>query len=186
MSTGSWIAVVVAASIIASVVGVLATLPVWTRGAGRRLVPALLTAQAGGVIVVATITVAAAIRSWQLLDRPTAHVTSTLATVSQIDGDGRMFALIVLAVVAIGWLSAFLLVLAARFAAGVDPTERTIACAVLGLEIGLCGYGLAACLGGSRSAPALVAAVNLPLAMAAMVACWPPHVFDAFSSPEAP
>ena len=184
MSTGSWVAVVFAASIIAAVVGMLATLPIWTRGPGRRLVPALLTAQAGGVIVLGTIAVAAAVRSWQLVDRPTAHVTRTLVTVSRIDGDGRMYALIVLVLVAVAGLSALLLVLAARFAAGSDPTERTIACAVLGLEIGLCGYGLAACLGGSRSAPALLAVVNLPLAMAAMIACWPPHGVDAFA-PEA-
>ena len=186
MSTGSWLAVVIAASIIACVVGVLITLPVWTRGAGRRLVPALLTAQAGGVIVVGAIAVAAAIRSWQLLGRPTAPVTRSLVTVSRIDGDGRMFALIILTVVAMASLSALLLVLAARFAAGDDPTERTIASAVLGLEVALCGYGLAACLGGSRSAPALVAAVNLPLAMAAMVACWPARTFDGLASPEAP
>jgi hypothetical protein len=180
VSTGSWVAVVVAASILAAVVGVLCTLPVWTRHRGPRLVPALLTVQAGGVLVVSTIATTAAIRSWQLIDRPaSAHVARTLLSVSRADGDGSMFALLVLAFVLVGGLSTLLLLLAARFAATSDPAERTIACAVLGLEIGLCGYGLAACLGGSRSGPAVVAVVNLPLAMAAMVACWPPHAHDA-------
>jgi len=180
MSTGDWVAVAVAASVLAVVVGVLFTLPVWTRRSGPRLVPALLTLQAGGVLVLGTIATAAAVRSWQLVDQSaTAPVARTLITVSRIDGDGSMFALIVLALIAVAGLTAVLLLLAARFAATTDPTERAIACTVLGLEIGLCGYGLAACLGGSRSLPALAAVANLPLAMAAMVACWPPHALDA-------
>jgi hypothetical protein len=180
MSDGAVVAVVVAASVLAVVVGVLCTLPLGTRRNGPRLVPALLTVQAGGVLVVATVATAAAVRSWQILDRPAdAHVAHTLLTVSRVDGDGSVFALIVLALVALGALSTALLLIAARYAATTDPTERAIACAVLGLEIGLSGYGLAACIGGSRSVPAVLAVVNLPLAMAAMVGCWPPHARDA-------
>jgi hypothetical protein len=179
VSTGDWVAVTAAASVLAIVVGVLGTLPIWTRREGPRVVPALLTLQAGGVLVVGTIATTAAVRSWQLLDRPPgAHVARSLVTVSRIDGDGSLYALIVLTLVAVAVLSAALLLLAARFAATSDPTERTIACAVLGVEIGLCGYGLAACIGGSRSAPAFLSVANLPLAMAAMVVCWPPHGAD--------
>jgi hypothetical protein len=184
VSGGDWVAVTVAASMLAVVVGVLATLPVWTRRDGPRIVPALLTLQAGGVLVVGTIATGAAVRSWQLVDRPPgAHVARSLLTVSHIDGSGSLYALIVLALVAVAGLSATLLLLAARFAATSDPTERTIACAVLGVEIGLCGYGLAACIGGSRSLPALLSVLNLPLAMAAMVACWPPHGADLLPEP---
>jgi hypothetical protein len=179
VSTGDWVVVVVAGAILAVVVGVLATLPIWTRRGGPRVVPALLALQAGGVLVVGTVATAAAVRSWQIIDRPAgAHVARTLITVSHIDGDGSLYALIVLTVVAVAGLAAALLLVGARFAATSDPTERTVACAVLGVEIGLCGYGLAACIGGSRSAPALLSVVNLPLAMAAMVACWPPHGAD--------
>jgi hypothetical protein len=184
MSDGARVAVVIATSIVAVVIGVLCTMPVWTRRRGPRLVPALLTAQAGGVLVVATLATAAAVRSWQLLDRPAdAHIARTLLTVSRVDADGSAYALVVLTVLALGALSTALLLIAARYAASTDPTDRSIACVVLGLEIGLCGYGLAACIGGSRSAPALVAVVNLPLAMAAMVACWPPHAHDAIPEP---
>lgn len=183
MSTGSAVAVVAAASVLALVVGVLLTLPVWRGGAGPRLVSALLTVQAGGVLVLGAIATTAAARSWLLVDRDPARAAgSTLISVSRIDGDGSMFALVVLGIVALTGLAAVLLLLGARFAASAHTTERAIACAVLGLEIGLSGYGLAACLNGSRSAAALVAVVNLPLAMAAMIACWPPHVLDLLPS----
>jgi hypothetical protein len=178
VSSGASIAVTVAATLLAITLGVHFTLSVWTQSPAarsHRLVAALLTLQAGGALVLGTIATTAAARSWQLIDRPVdAPAGPNLFTVSRIDGNGSMFALIVLAVVAAAALSAVVLLLAARFVVGHDPAERWIACIVLGLEIGLCGYGLSAALGGSHSAPALLAVVNLPLAVAGMVVAWPP------------
>jgi hypothetical protein len=178
VSGGTWLAVVVAALAASAVAGVLFTLPVWTGRRGPRLVALLLTVQGGGALVVGAVVASAAVRSWQLVDDPSRRVTPTLMTVSRADGDGSMFALILLGVVALAVLSAIVLFLSARFSTGEVPTERTFACIVLGLEVGLSGYGLAAALAGTRSAAAIVAVVNLPLAMAAMVACLPPRSLE--------
>jgi hypothetical protein len=180
MTGGTLALTLVAGAAIAVVIGVLGTLPVWTRAHGRRLVAILLTAQGGGVFVVGAITSGAAVRTWQLVDRPAnAHIAPTLITLSRIDGDAHMYALLLLATVAATALTVLLLFVSARFAVTEEPADRWIACTVLGLEIGLCGYGLAAFLTGSRSVPAVLSVINLPLAMAAMVACWPPRPLDA-------
>jgi hypothetical protein len=179
VSGGSWAAVVVATVVASATLGALFTRPIWTRRDRSRLVPLLLALQGGAALVVGAIVAGAAVRSWQLVDRPaSAPVRRTLMTVSRVDGDGSIFALVVLAVVAAAVLGAVVLFLAARFATTDAPAERTIACVVLGLQVGLCGYGLAALLGGTRTAATVVSVVNLPLAMAAMVACWPPRALD--------
>jgi hypothetical protein len=176
VSSGTWVAVIAAALVASAVAGALFTLPVWTRSRRPRAVAMLLTLQGGGALVVGAIVASAAVRSWHLLDEPASkHVAPTLMSVSRIDGDGSMFALVLITVVAAAVLSAIVLFLSARFAAGDVPAERTVACIVLGLEIGICGYGLAALLGGTHGAAPVLAVVNLPLAMAAMVACWPPR-----------
>ena len=93
---------------------------------------------------------------------------------SRIDGDGRLFPLLVL-LLALGTLSAVVaLAMAARFAAGHDPTERYVACGVLGLEICVGGYGAARLVTAGASPTAVVLAAHLPLAMLALVRCWPP------------
>ena len=179
MSAGDWVAVLAAILAASAVAGALFTLPAWRERGGSRLVAGLLAVQGGGALVVGAVGASAAARSWQLVDRPaTQPVTHTLLTVSRIDGQGSMFALILVAVVAASVLSAIVLFLSARFARGAVPSERTIACVVLGLEIGLCGYGLAALLGGSHEPATVASVVNLPLAMAGLLACWPPRAAD--------
>jgi hypothetical protein len=179
MTTGDWIAVV-AAVVVASVpVGVLLTWSVWRRGSGPRLVPALLTLHAGAVVVVGTIGAAAAARSWQLVDPDRREeAASALLDVSRIDGDQSLYALLVLLLVAVTGLLAVLLAQAARFAAGDDPGGRTIACAVLGLEIGVAGLGLAQVVTGETTALTWLGLGHLPVLIAAMVSCWPPHPAD--------
>ena len=68
---------------------------------------------------------------------------SALLHVSRIDGDGSMYALLVLALAFGTLLAVVALALAARFAAGTDPLERLVASAVLGLEICVGGYAAA-------------------------------------------
>ena len=180
MSNADWVLVVLASLLAAVPVGVLLTWPVWRRSGGRRLVPALLTLHVGVVMVVGTIGTAAAVRSWQLVERePQQEAASALLDVSRVDGDRALYALLVLLLVAITGLLALLLSQAARFAAAADAVGRTIACAVLGLELGLAGLGLARLVTGDRSALTWVAVAHLPVLVAAMVVCWPPHPADA-------
>lgn len=176
MSLSSWTVVVVATVLAAAPFGVLLTWPVWRRTRRWRPVPALLALHAGAVVVVGAIAVAAAGRSWQLVDRdPQEEAAAALLDVSRIDGDRALYALLVLLLVALTGLLTLLLAQAARFAAGEDPGGRTIACAVLGLEIGVAGLALAQLVSGDRSALTWLGVGHLPLLIAAMVACWPPH-----------
>jgi hypothetical protein len=179
VSTADWVAVVAASVLAAIPVGVLLTWPVWRHGSGRRLVPALLALHTGAVVVVGTIGIAAAVRSWQLVDRDqTEQAASVLLDVSPVDGDQALYALLVLLLVAVTGLLTVLLSQAARFAAGDDPGDRTIACAVLGLEIGVAGLGIAQLVAGEASALTWLAIGHLPVLIGAMVACWPPHPAD--------
>lgn len=163
------------------VLGVLLTLPVWSAPRRLRPVPALLTVHAGLVAVMGVVATASAARSWQLIDRdPQRPVAATLLAVSRIDGDGDLYALLVLFLAFGTLLAVTALALAARFAAGSDPTERMVACAVLGLEICVGGYGAAHLLSGGHGAATIALTLQLPLAMAAMVTCWPPAPEDAW------
>lgn len=173
MSTGSWVAVSVAALLASTVLGVHLTRPVWSGGPARWLAPLLLAVQCGMALVAGIVGVAAAARSWQVLHDP-ATGSSPLLDVSRIDGDGSMYALLVLGLTAGTVLTVVVLGLSARFAAGSDPVERIVACAVLAAEIFVGSLGLWQVLQGSRGAVALGLLVQLPLAIAAMVSCWPP------------
>jgi hypothetical protein len=174
MTSSQWVVVAVAGLLAAGTVGVLFTLPIWRGDRRGGLVSALLTAHTGLIAVLGFAAVGAAVRSWQLVDDPTQPVPRTLIEVSRIDGDRRLFALIVLLLALGTVLAVVALAMAARFAAGDDATERYIACGVLGLEICVGGYGVARCFIGSPSATAVVLTAHLPIAMLAMVRCWPP------------
>jgi hypothetical protein len=176
VSSGQWLLVCLAALPMAVVVGVLLTWPVWTEGrSGARLVPALLAVHTGVVVVGGTVATAAAVRSWQVVGEPEERAADPLLDVSRIDGDTSMYALVVLLLVAATALLGLLLAVATRFAASEHTVDRTIACAVLGLELGLSGLGLAFVAGGSRNPVALLAVLHVPVLTTAMVACWPPH-----------
>ena len=179
MRNGDWVAVVAATVLAAIPIGVLLTWPVWRRGSGPRLVPALLALHTGAVVVVGSIGIAAAVRSWQLVDKDQKEeAASALLDVSRVDGDQALYALLVLLLVAVTGLLAVLLSQAARFAAGTDPGDRTIACAVLGLEIGVAGLGIAQLVTGDATALTWLGIGHLPVLVAAMVACWPPQPAD--------
>jgi hypothetical protein len=173
VTDGEWAVVAVAVLLAGATAGVLLTLPIWT-GTRPPFAAALLSIHAGVVGVVGAIAVAAAARSWQLVGRDPGEPVAGLLQVSRIDGDDSMLALLVL-VLALGTcLSVAALALASRFATGDDPAERVVACAVLALEICVGGYAVARLLAGSRAGGTVAVALQLPLAMLAMVACWPP------------
>jgi hypothetical protein len=180
MSSGSWFVVTVAVAACGAVLGVLLTRPVWAARSERPLVPLLLSVHSGVAAIVGIVATAAATRSWQLIteDPPTEHAP-VLLEVSRIDGDSSMYALLVLGLAFVTVLSVVALALASRFSAGSDPTERMVACAILGFEVCLSGYAAAQVVGGSRSAVALAATIHLPVAVWAMVACWPPADAEA-------
>lgn len=174
MTNGEWVAVGAAGVITGSVLGGLLTRSVWIASGRRRLVAGLLALHAGLVAVLGIVATAAAARSWQLIGRPATEHASALLQVSRIDGDGSMYALLVLALAFGTLLAVVALTLASRFAAGTDPTERMVACGVLGLEICVSGYAGAHLLTGSHSPVVLLVTLQLPLVMLAMVSCWPP------------
>jgi hypothetical protein len=173
VTTSEVIVVAVAGTLAAGVLGVLLASPAWRgRHNAPRLVSALLGLHAGGAVVGGAILAGGAVEGWRQ-DEETA--SSALLDLSYQDGDGHMYVLLLLFIVATAVATAVLLVVAARSAAGSDTGSRALACAVLGLEIGLCGYALARVVSGSQNAAFVVGVVHLPILMAAMVATWPTH-----------
>ena len=175
-STATWTVVWAAGIAAALMVGVLLTLPAWRSRSGARVAVALLTVQAGAVAVAGTVLGAAAIRTWQLIDRPPEDPTATaLLRLSRVDGDTAFFALVVLLVVAAASLVGAITAVGARFAAGADPVERFIACAVLAIELGAAGYALVRLVLGAHGWPYLASALAFPLIALAFATCWPPR-----------
>lgn len=176
MGSGDWAVVTAAVVLAAGCLGILLTRSLWLRRAGwPGPVATLLTFHTGAVAVVGTITAAAAARSWQLVERgPGRAADAALLGLSPDDGDGSLFALIVLFVVFGTVLATTALALSARFAAGDEAGERTVACGVLGLETCAAGYGAAQVLTGQHGVATVVLALHLPVAIAAMAVCWPP------------
>jgi hypothetical protein len=177
--TGSWAAVAIAGGLAAVVVGLLLTLPAWRQRGGARLAVVVLTAQTGAVVVLATVLTGVAVRSWQLIDRPADAAPATaLVRLSRVDGDTAFFALMVLLTVVLAGLLATLTALAARFAAGTDPLQRSIASALLAVEIGGCGYAIVCLLLGAHGWPYVAGALATPFVALALVACWPRRTAD--------
>ncbi|MGH9275907.1 MAG: hypothetical protein ACRDZU_14780, partial [Acidimicrobiales bacterium] len=161
-STATWTIVWAAGIVAALVVGVLLTLPAWRVRSGARVAVAVLTAQVGAVVVAGTVLGAAAIRTWQLIDRPPDDPATALLRLSRVDGDTAFFALVVLLVVLAASLVATVTAVAARFAAGADPVERSIACAVLAIELGGAAYALVRLVLGAHGWPYLGGALAFP------------------------
>lgn len=179
-SATTWTAVWLAAALAAVVVGVLLTLPAWRAGGGARVAVGVLSAHAGAAVVGGAVLIGAAVRSWQLIEQaPDAAPEPALLRLSRVDGDTAFFALMVLVVVILGALLTLLLVLAARFAATDDTLHRGIACAVIAVEILAAGYAIARALDGADAWPYLAGATQVPVTIAAFIACWPRHLPDS-------
>jgi hypothetical protein len=172
VTAGQWAVVAVAGALAAAVLGTLLTHTAWVGRRVPRLVPALLGVHAGAVLVGGAVLIAGAVMSWADVNEQVAS-SPTLIDLGHGDGDGDMYALLALFIGAGTLASAALLALAARCAASTDPGSRALACVVLGLEIGLCGFALSEVVSGSRAPVYLVGVVHLPVLMAAMVATWP-------------
>jgi hypothetical protein len=173
-STTTW-TIVWAAGIAATVVlGVLLTLPAWKAPGGARLAVIVLTVQTGAVAVAGTVVGAAAIRTWQLIERPVdAPPAHALLRLSRIDGDTALFALIILLVAVSMGLVGTITATAARFAAGADPLERSLACGVLAVELGGAGYGVVRLVLGEHSWPYLAGTLAFVPIAVAFATCWP-------------
>lgn len=181
---GAWTAVGIAGGLAAILVGLLLTLPAWRRRGGARVAVALLTAQTGAIVVTATVLTGVAVRSWQLIDRPADAAPATaLLRLSRVDGDTAFLALMVLVTVVLAALLATLTALGARFAAGTDPMERSIASAILAVEVGGCGYAIACLLLGAHGWPYVAGALPAPVVALALVACWPRRTADGSGAP---
>lgn len=171
---GTWTAVWVAGTVAALVVGVLLTLPALRERGGARLAAAILSVQTGTVVVAGTVLTAVGVRSWQLMDRPLdAEPAAALVRLSRVDGDTAFLALMVIVTVATCGLVATITALAARFAAGTDVLERSVACTVLGVELAGSGYAIARLALGDRGWPYLGSGLAFPVLVAALVSCWP-------------
>ena len=170
----TWAAVGVAATAAALVVAALLVLPRGPAG-GSVFAAGLLATQAGAVVVGGAVLIGAAVRSGQLVTRPTdAEQAASLLRLTGLDGgDAGFFRLLVVLTVLLGSLLVVVLALAARFAAGVDRLERALACVVLALEVGLSGFALVLVIRGDRSLPVVLAAAALPLPIVAGMTCWP-------------
>jgi hypothetical protein len=174
-AAGTWLAVGVAALLAAGVLGVLLVRPDRrAAGHGSRLAVAVLTLHDGGLAVGSAVLVGLAVRSGQLADRPPdAEMAVSLVRVGSIDGDGDLFALLVVALVVIGTLLTALVALAGRFSTGDDPVERWIATGVLVLELGVTAYAATLVVLGDGAVGWLVVALQLPIVVGALVAGWP-------------
>lgn len=172
--SGTWVAAWVAGVLAAAVGGVLLTLPAWRAKRGARLATALFTAQAGAAALVGSVLTAVAIRTWQLIGRPADAAPATdLLRLSRVDGDARYYALMVTAVAVVTVLVVALTSAAARLAASEDPFERTVACALLAIEIGGSGVAIVSLVLGANGLPFLVPALAFPVLVASFIACWP-------------
>jgi hypothetical protein len=173
-STVTWVAVCVAGVLVAALAGVLATLPVWRARGGRRLAAVVLAAQVGVVLVGGAVLTGVAVRSGQLIDTPVdEQAAGSLVRLSRVDGDAAFFVLMAVALVVLTIVVGTVLALAARFAASDQPLERWLACCLLAVEVGLCGFAAIRLGLGDRGWPYLGPALALPILAAALATCWP-------------
>jgi hypothetical protein len=170
---GTWVLVGLAALLAAAVLGVLLVRPDQRRPGSATFASVLLALHAGGVVVGTAVLVGLAVRSGQLAERPPdAELAVSLVQVGRIDGDGSLFALLVLLLVAVGGLVALLLTLAGRFSTGDDPIERWVAVGLLGLELLVATFAVGLVALGERSVAGLVVAGQAPLLAVALVGSW--------------
>lgn len=173
-SSATWALVWVAGAVAAALIGLLLTLPVWRRRTGARLAVSVLTAQTGVGAVTGAVLTGAAVRSWQLVDRATdSEQAVALVRLSRVDGDAAFLLHLSLLLAGLTVLTTLLSAACARLAAGSDWPDRSMASALLAVELGVAGY-LAVRLGlGDRGLPYLGGALAVPLLLAAVISCLP-------------
>jgi hypothetical protein len=172
--SGTWVAVGLAAGAATLVLAALIVLPAWHPG-GSGFAAGLLALQAAAAVVGGAVLVGAALRGATLAARTgDAEQAASLLRLTGLDGgDVGFFRIVAGLVVVLGTLLVAILVLTARFAAGVDPVERTLACCVLAVESLVSGTAVVLGLLGHRSLPFALTAAALPAIVLAIVKCWP-------------
>jgi hypothetical protein len=170
----AWAAVWLAGVLAALIIGVLLTLPAWRARGGARLAVTFLTLQTGAVAVTGTVLAAVSVRSWQLIGRsPDAHPAVALVRLSGVDGDTAFFAIMTVAAAVLTVLLVTLTSMATQLAAGSDPLERSVASALLAIELGGSGYAIVRLALGAHGLPYLTSALAFPLLVVAFATCWP-------------
>jgi hypothetical protein len=171
---GTWVAVAVAATAATLVLTALIVLPAWRPG-GSGFAAGLLGVQAAAAIVGGSVLVGAALRGATLVARPDdAEQAVSLVQLSGLDGgDTGFFRLVAVLTIVLGGLLVAVLVLGARFAADIDPVERTLACCILAVESLISGLAVVLGLLGHHSLPFALASAALPAIVLAIVKCWP-------------
>ncbi len=171
---GTWLAVSLAAAAAVLVLAALVVVPAWRRG-GAALAAGLLAVQTGAVVVVSAVLVGAAWRGATLAERSAdAEQAASLLRLSGLDGrDAGFFRLVGALTVVLGVLVVVVLVLAARFAADVDPVERRLASGVLAVEALVPAAAAGAIVLGHDSVPFVLTAALFPVLAVASVTCWP-------------
>jgi hypothetical protein len=139
------------------------------RPQGSRLVALLLGIDTGIVLVGGIALTAAAGRSWQLLGDPVSANAHPLVDVSRLDGDGNLYALLVVMIGLLTLFGATLLGTAARSVAGTQPGDAAVVAAVLWVQVAAAGYCLVRVLLGADGRPFLLVSLHLPLSIAALV-----------------
>jgi histidinol phosphatase-like enzyme (inositol monophosphatase family) len=138
------------------------------RPAGSRLVALLLGVDTGIVLVGGIALAAAAGRSWQLLGDPANAGAHPVIDVSRLDGDGNLYALLVVGIGLLTLLGATLLGTAARCVQGDQAGDHAVVTTVLWAEVAAAGYCVVRLLLGADSRPFLLVAVHLPFSIAAL------------------
>ena len=172
-SAATWVIVWLAGIVAALLIGVLLTLPVWQRQRGARLAVAVLTVQAGAAAVVGAVLTGVAVRSWQLVDAEQEELAVSLVRLSRVDGDAAFLLQMALLMGAVTLLATALSAACARLAARAEWPERTMASALLAVELGMAGYLTVRLAIGDRGLPYLGGALALPVLVAALLACVP-------------
>lgn len=174
VGTGTWILVGVAASAAIAVLAALIVLPAWRPG-GCGFAAWFLGLQAGALVVGGALLLGVALRGATLVERADgAEQAASLIRLGGLDGrDASFHYLMAVLTVALGGLLLAVLVLAARFAADVDPVERTLTCCVLAVEALVSGIAVVLGLLGHTSLPFALTAAALPALVLGIVKCWP-------------
>lgn len=167
-------AVVVAVALVVVVLAAIVLTGAWSRG-GARLASVVLAAQAAGVWVATAVLLGMAVRGDQLVDHPAeAEQAASLLALSGLDGrEPAFFRLMLAAVAVLGGLTLALLALSARLAAGRQPADRIVSCAVLAIETLASALAVGFVLAGDRGQIVLAGAALLPVVAAATWSSWP-------------
>lgn len=145
------------------------------RSGGRRLAALVLAGQAAALTLTTAVLAGAAVRGEQLLDRPDdAEQAASLLRLGGLDGrEAGFYRLMAVTVVVLGLLAIALASVAARCAAGHDPTGRAVATLLLGAETVGSAVALVFVALGDRGQVVVAAATALPLLGAATWSAWP-------------